>query len=239
MNKELNVPIIGVMHSPFKEKFGIPRQPNLVNSISYIEMFAPYDDLNAFVGLEQFSHIWLIWQFHENKRTNQKDNFQPLIRPPRLGGNKKMGVFASRSMYRPSTMGLSVVKFLSVQRENKYTRVYVSGADLLHGTPIIDIKPYLAYVEAIPEAISGYAQHQPEILMVSWSDSAQSELTKLLQEHAINAETLQTLEAILAQNPKPAYQQKEEKVYGLSYANFNIKFHIAMDKVIILSLQKT
>lgn len=236
MNSDISIPIIGYMQSPFIEKFGIPRQPNLVNSVSYIVMNTPYDDLDGFKGLEQFSHLWLLWQFHDNKRKNNSNDFQPLIRPPRLGGNQKIGVFASRSMYRPASIGLSVVQFLCVKRESNQTRVYVQGADLLNGTPIIDIKPYLAYADAIPEAMSGYAQQAPEMLQIIWQQQAQQDRQLLLSQHKVEQQLLTHLEQILALNPKPAYQQDQNKVYGLRYANLNVKFQISNDNVNILSL---
>ncbi len=159
------MPIIGHMHSPYREKFGIPRQPNLVQVESYIEMAEPYNDILAFEGIEDFSHLWLLWQFHENKNQdnalNQMSKFRPQVRPPRLGGNQKIGVFATRSMYRPSPIGLSVVRFLRVEKQGKAVRVYVMGSDLLHGTPIFDIKPYIQYSDAIENSISGYAQQEP------------------------------------------------------------------------------
>ena len=238
MNKQLTVPIIGVMHSAFKQKFGIPRQPNLVNTVSYIVMQAPYDNLHAFTGIEQFSHIWLLWQFHENKRSNQQDNFQALIRPPRLGGNQKIGVFASRSMYRPADIGLSVVSLIAVRREQNQTRVYVRGADLLDGTPIIDIKPYLNYADALPDAQSGFAQVQPPVLDVQWSMTAQEQKQSLLRQDKIDQQTLTEIEAVLAQNPKPAYQQDAEKIYGLQFATFNLKFIIAEQQLLIHAIEE-
>lgn len=238
MNCDILLPVIGYINSPFTEKFGIPRQSNLVNSIAYIVMQAPYDDLNAFVGLEQFSHIWLLWQFHDNKRKNYSNNFQPLIRPPRLGGNQKIGVFASRSMYRPAAIGLSVVQFLQVKRIDQETRVYVQGADLLNGTPIIDIKPYLAYADSIPNASSGYAQHAPEQLTIAWTASAIQQKHDLLIQHNIDMQTAIEIEQVLSQNPKPAYQKDINKVYGLSYAGFNIQFKIQENFAEILSIEK-
>lgn len=237
MNKQLSVPIIGVMHSAFKQKFGIPRQPNLVNTVSYIVMQAPYDDLNAFNGLQQFSHIWLLWQFHQNKRSSQQDNFQALIRPPRLGGNRKIGIFASRSMYRPAPIGLSVVSFIEVRREQNQTRVYVRGADLLDGTPIIDIKPYINYADALPEAESGYAQVEPPLLSVQWSMQAEAQKQQLLHRQLIDSELLAEIEAVLAQNPKPAYQHDAKKIYGLQYANFNLKFAISDQQLSIQAIE--
>ena len=170
MKTDLKMPIIGFMHSPYREKFGIPRQPNLVQVESYIEMQAPYNDVLAFEGIEAFSHLWLIWQFHDNKNQTdahqalhkqQSSSFRAQVRPPRLGGNQKIGVFATRSMYRPAPIGLSVVQFKQVKNVGKSLRVYVTGADLLHGTPILDIKPYIQYSDAVPEAQSVMRKMNP------------------------------------------------------------------------------
>lgn len=242
MNDQISMPIIGYMCSPFVEKFGIPRQSNLVNTTSYIKLIAPYDDINAFQGIEQFSHLWLLWQFHANdvkkndSPVNKVKTFQPMIRPPRLGGNQKIGVFASRSMYRPSQIGLSVVQFLEVKKVENELRLYVQGADILSGTPIVDIKPYLAYADAIPDAMSGYAPDAPQILEVIWSDDALLQKQKLLNEKVCTEQILQELEQVLAQNPKPAYQKDPERVYGLSFANFNVKFQISEQSVKIVDM---
>ena len=242
MNDQISMPIIGYMCSPFVEKFGIPRQSNLVNTKSYIKLIAPYDDINAFQGIEQFSHLWLLWQFHANdikkndNAVNKAKTFHPMIRPPRLGGNQKIGVFASRSMYRPSQIGLSVVQFLEVKKVENELRLYVQGADILSGTPIVDIKPYLAYADAIPDAMSGYAPDAPQILEVIWSDDALLQKQKLLNEKVCTEQILQELEQVLAQNPKPAYQKDPERVYGLSFANFNVKFQISEQSVKIVDM---
>lgn len=242
MNDQISMPIIGYMCSPFVEKFGIPRQSNLVNTTSYIKLIAPYDDINAFQGIEQFSHLWLLWQFHANdvkkndNAANKAKTFQPMIRPPRLGGNQKIGVFASRSMYRPSQIGLSVVQFLEVKKVENELRLYVQGADILSGTPIVDIKPYLAYADAIPDAMSGYAPDAPQILEVIWSDDALLQKQKLLNEKVCTEQILQELEQVLAQNPKPAYQKDPERVYGLSFANLNVKFQISEQSVKIVDM---
>ena len=242
MNDQISMPIIGYMCSPFVEKFGIPRQSNLVNTTSYIKLIAPYDDINAFQGIEQFSHLWLLWQFHANdvkksdNAVNKAGTFQPMIRPPRLGGNQKIGVFASRSMYRPSQIGLSVVQFLEVKKVENELRLYVQGADILSGTPIVDIKPYLAYADAIPDAMSGYAPDAPQILEVIWSDDALLQKQKLLNEKVCTEQILQELEQVIAQNPKPAYQKDPERVYGLSFANLNVKFQISEQSVKIVDM---
>ena len=242
MNDQISMPIIGYMCSPFVEKFGIPRQSNLVNTTSYIKLIAPYDDINAFQGIEQFSHLWLLWQFHANdvKKSDNVVNkagiFQPMIRPPRLGGNQKIGVFASRSMYRPSQIGLSVVQLLEIKKVKNELRLYVQGADILDGTPIVDIKPYLAYADAIPDALSGYALDAPLILQVVWLEQALLQKQKLLNEKVCTEQILQELEQVIAQNPKPAYQNDPERVYGLSFANLNVKFQITEETVKIVDM---
>lgn len=242
MNDQISMPIIGYMCSPFVEKFGIPRQSNLVNTTSYIKLIAPYDDINAFQGIEQFSHLWLLWQFHANdvKKSDNVVNkagiFQPMIRPPRLGGNQKIGVFASRSMYRPSQIGLSVVQLLEVKKFENELRLYVQGADILDGTPIVDIKPYLAYADAIPDAVSGYAHDAPQILQVVWSEEALIQKQKLLNDKVCTELILIELEQVLAQNPKPAYHDDTQRVYGLSFSNLNVKFQISVETVKIVDM---
>ncbi|MFB2538424.1 MULTISPECIES: tRNA (N6-threonylcarbamoyladenosine(37)-N6)-methyltransferase TrmO [unclassified Acinetobacter] len=237
MKENLNLPIIGYMHSDFVEKFGIPRQPNLVDTISYIVLNQTYADERAFVGIEQFSHLWLLWHFHDNKnQANEKVNhapFRPMIRPPRLGGNQKIGVFASRSMYRPSPIGLSVVKFLRVEKVANELRLYVSGADLLHGTPILDIKPYIAYSDAIFDAKSGYAQQAPDLLKVFWHSDA---IQQRQQFSDLTIEKIQQIEHILALDPRPAYHDDDHKVYGLAFAQWNIRFQIQQGQVLILAI---
>lgn len=236
MNQEITMPVIGIMHSAFREKFGIPRQSNLIDSISYVLMHAPYDDMHGFEGLAQFSHIWLLWHFHDNKRTNSAKDYQTMIRPPRLGGNQKIGVFASRSMYRPAAIGLSVVEFVAVRREQGETRVYIRGADLLHGTPVLDIKPYITYVDAVVEAKSGYAQEKPSIYPVVWTEEAQLQAHVLKQAQRLSFDILDEIEQIIALNPKPAYQHDNDKIYGLRYANFNVQFRTSHEKMTIVAI---
>lgn len=233
---ELTLPIIGYMHSPYKEKFGIPRQPNLVQVESYIEMTGPYNDLLAFEGIEEFSHLWLVWQFHDNKN-QQSQQFRPQVRPPRLGGNKKIGVFATRSMYRPAPIGLSVVKLKEVRKVGKSIRVYVNGSDLLDGTPIVDIKPYIQYSDSVIDAQSGYAQDEPSRKSVMWSKDAEQQKNLLLEKRKISVQTLQELEAVLSLDPRPAYQDDENRVYGMKFADFNIKFSVNETSVMIVEIE--
>lgn len=171
MMNSVTLPIVGHMCSPFREKFGIPRQPNLVNIESYIEMVEPYNDLLAFEGIEQFSHLWLIWQFHDNKNQENATKFRPQVRPPRLGAMKNWCV-CNTQYVSSSACGFICSTFKKIEKVGKSLRVYVTGSDLLNGTPILDIKPYIQYSDAIVDAQSGYAQAEPERKSVIWSETA-------------------------------------------------------------------
>jgi tRNA-Thr(GGU) m(6)t(6)A37 methyltransferase TsaA len=237
MSKDINLPVIGILHSPFHEKFGIPRQPNLVQVPAIIEFNSPYDDALAFQGLKDFSHLWLVWSFHNNKqdnKKNQKDNhFRAQIRPPRLGGNQKVGVFASRSMYRPAPIGLSVVELIDVIEEKGKVKLLIRGADLLNGTPIIDIKPYIAYSDAIPHAISGFAQAQPVRLQVIWQTEAKQQAVHLINDQQLTDDEVIIIDQLLALDPRPAYQDDANRVYGMRYGQVNVLFHFVEDVVMI------
>ena len=236
MTTTLTLPIIGYMRSPYQEKFGIPRQPNLVEIESYIEMQGVYNDLNAFQGIEEFSHLWLIWQFHDNKNQQDSAKFRPQVRPPRLGGNQKIGVFASRSMYRPAPIGLSVVKLKKVQKVGKQVRVYVVGSDLLNGTPIVDIKPYIQYSDAVIDAKSAYAQDEPQRKSVVWLENAQISRDELLEKGVLSIQICQELEQVLALDPRPAYQDDPTRIYGMNFANLNVNFSVDGNHVSIHAL---
>ncbi|MCO8068542.1 tRNA (N6-threonylcarbamoyladenosine(37)-N6)-methyltransferase TrmO [Acinetobacter schindleri] len=233
---ELTIPVIGIMKSPYKEKFGIPRQPNLVEVEAYIEMQGLYNDLLAFEGIEEFSHLWLLWQFHDNKN-QENSKFRPQVRPPRLGGNQKIGVFATRSMYRPSPIGLSVVKLKEVKKVGKTVRVYVTGSDLLEGTPIVDIKPYIHYSDAVMEAQSGYAQEEPVRKYVVWSEQAELEREQLVQTKGLSEQVIRELAEVLSLDPRPAYQEDPERIYGMHFADFNIKFIVNETSVLIVEIE--
>ena len=235
---ELTLPLIGIMKSPYKEKFGIPRQPNLVQVESYIDMLPPYNDLLAFEGIEEFSHLWLVWQFHENKN-QESAKFRPQVRPPRLGGNQKIGVFATRSMYRPSPIGLSVVQLKKVEKVGKSVRVYVTGSDLLDGTPIVDIKPYIQYSDAVFDAQSGYAQDEPMRKQVIWTDQAQSQRDVLLNTKQLDLQVVKELEDVLSLDPRPAYQDDAERVYGMKFANLEVKFSVTQQNIQIQAIEHT
>lgn len=235
MNSSIELPIIGKMHSPFREKFGIPRQPNLVEVETYIEFIPPYQNMQAFDGIEAFSHLWLLWHFHQNKE-NKDQSFRTQVRPPRLGGNDKIGVFATRSMYRPAPIGLSVVTFQRLEHDGKSVRLYVTGSDLVDGTPIIDIKPYIKYSDSIPHATSAYADQPPISKQVFWSTAALEQREQIETLHP-NAVDFKTLEQVLALDPTPAYHHDETRVYGMHFAAFNVKFTVNVTQIMIISLE--
>lgn len=238
MKSELTVPLIGIVRSPFHEKFGIPRQPNLVQVPAIIEFNTPYDDVLAFEGLQAFSHLWLVWVFHDNKQSAEADKkFRTQIRPPRLGGNQKVGVFASRSMYRPSPLGLSVVQLVKVIERQGKVSLLIRGADLLDGTPIVDIKPYIAYSDAIPDAKSGFAQQAPELLSIEWTAIASEQAQALIAQGEFDNEQQQLINELLALDPRPAYQDDANRVYGMRYGQVNVLFKINGDTVQVEAIQ--
>ncbi|MBE6820190.1 MAG: tRNA (N6-threonylcarbamoyladenosine(37)-N6)-methyltransferase TrmO [Ruminococcaceae bacterium] len=216
--------IIAHIHTDFTSKFGIPRQSGLVDELEATIIFEPeYRIPEALRGIEEYSHIWLLWQFSECA----DKEWSPTVRPPRLGGNKRMGVFATRSPFRPNPIGLSCVKLLSVEKTEKYGFVLrVSGADLLDGTPIYDIKPYLPYVDSHPEASNGFALDEKQgRLAVEIPDG----IIDVIPEGKRNA-----LKAVLAQDPRPGYQNEPDRVYGIDFAGFNIRFTVNADDVLTI-----
>ncbi len=214
---------IAHIHCDFKEKFGIPRQSGLIDSVRARIVFLPeYRNPDALRGLEGYSHLWLLWQFSEAVRSE----WSPTVRPPRLGGNKRMGVFASRSPFRPNPIGLSSVKIVSIElNTNKGPIIEVAGADLLDGTPIYDIKPYLAYTDSHPEAASGFAltSDAPK-LEVEISDEILNKIPSELRQSAID---------ILAEDPRPGYQDDPSRVYTMQYATFEICFNVKENRLTV------
>lgn len=207
MNIQLTA--VAVAHTPFKEKFAIPRQPALAPAaVAEIELLPPFNQAQALDGLEQSSHIWLIFQFHQ---TLAKVGDEPrlCVRPPRLGGNDKLGVFATRSTHRPNSLGQSAVKLERIEG----TVLTVSGIDLLDGTPILDIKPYIPYADSLPEAVNQIAAEAPETIEVIWEDQARLAAEK--EQQRLDKPLMPLIEQCLAQDPRPAYQQLDtERVYG-------------------------
>ena len=210
----------------FTEKFGIPRQSGLVEVMSRIVLTEEYRDPSVYKGLEDYSHIWILWEFSQNKDVP----FSPTVRPPRLGGNTRMGVFATRSPYRPNNIGLSCVKIEKIELHTADGPIlWVSGADLMNGTPILDIKPYLPNTDCIPDAKGGFStQVEWKELQVEISD----ELLELLPE--ANRETIINL---LSQDPRPAYQNDPEKVYGATYGGQNIRFRVREETLKVVEIK--
>jgi tRNA-Thr(GGU) m(6)t(6)A37 methyltransferase TsaA len=229
---------IGTLHSPFKEKFGIPRQPGLILSAhALIELFPPYNDPNAFKGLDTFSHIWLTFGFHQNS----VEKWKPLVRPPRLGGNEKVGVFASRSSFRPNGLGMSVVKLIDIETRMHSTSLKIECPDMLDGTPIFDIKPYIAYSDSIMDAQCGFAQEEPQAkLAVKFTKQSVLELNYLEPELPNNIEQL--ISEALSLDPRPAYHHKEsnsDRIYGIRLYDFNIRWRVKSGCAEVISIQKS
>lgn len=220
--------IIARIHSDFPAKFGVPRQSGLASDLSASIVFEPgFRDANAVRGLEHYDYVWLIWGFSENK----SGHWSPTVRPPRLGGNMHMGVFATRSPFRPNPLGLSALPLESVEIHPGLGPVlHVRGADLVDGTPIFDIKPYLPYADSFPEARSLFqAQEESEVLTVRIEDAL---LTR------IPAEKRKGLMQTLAQDPRPAYIDDSERVYGLSFAGFNLRFRVLGGVLEVISIDR-
>ncbi len=219
-------PVIGIIHSCFKEKFGIPRQPGLAPlAKAQLELLSPYNDPAAVEGLEKVSHLWIQFVFH----ANESNGWKPKVRPPRLGGNQSLGVFATRSPNRPSPIGLSVVKLDSIEAQNGKVILHLSGVDLLDGTPVLDIKPYVPYVDQVSEAVNSIAADAPKKIDVFVPDHLQ----KMCTEYQMCTEIplLQLITQILQQDPKPAYQEpKEEKIYGMTLVDLNIQWRYRQEK---------
>lgn len=212
--------VIAHIHNSFKEKFGIPRQSGLVEDTQSVIVFEKqYRDENALRGIEEFSHLWLIWNFSKNN----KETWSPTVRPPRLGGNKRMGVFATRSPFRPNPIGLSCVELVKVEKTKEYGVVLrVSGADLLDGTPIYDIKPYLCFTDSKPYAKCGFAsQTKDYCLEVDFPKN-------LLQK--IDTDKREILVRLLSQDPRPAYHNSNDRVYAMSFDKYEIKFVVCGQK---------
>ena len=221
--------IIARIRSDFPTKFGIPRQSGLVEELESTVVFEPeYRNPDALRGLEGFSHIWLIWQFDQAVR----ENWSPTVRPPRLGGNARMGVFATRSPFRPNAIGLSVVKLKGIeQTPDRGTVLRVAGADLMDGTPILDIKPYLPYADCHPEASGGFAGPDGgRVLEVVFPEDLLARVPEIKRE---------ALKGVLAHDPRPSYQKDPERVYGLAFGGVDVKFTVREDILTVQSVERT
>lgn len=220
--------IIGHIHTDFPAKFGIPRQSGLVDALKATITFEPeYRIPEAFRGLEEFSHIWLLWKFSKS----EKKHWSATVKPPRLGGKKRMGVFATRSPYRPNDIGLSSVRLEKIEFDEKKGPVlHVAGADLMDGTPIYDIKPYIAYADSHPEATEGFAGIVKDMeVTVNFPE-------ELLARYP--SEKREAIVGVLKQDPRPAYDTDETRVYGVEFAGYDVRFTVTGEVLTVKELVK-
>ena len=219
---------IAKMRSDFPSKFGIPRQSGLAENLRSTIVFEPqYRNTDALRGLEDFSHLWIIWQFSQAVRKE----WTPTVRPPRLGGNTRMGVFATRSPFRPNSIGLSCVKIIGLeQTPDNGTVIHVAGADLMDGTPILDIKPYIPYCDAHPEALGGFTTNADDyLLIVDFPPGLLEQLPADKRAAAVE---------VLSHDPRPSYQADSERLYGLSFAGFDIRFTVEDNTLYVKEVHK-
>ena len=224
---EISIRPIARMRSDFPTKFGIPRQSGLVAELRSTIVFEPeFRNPDTLRGIEGFSHLWLIWQFSEAVR----QDWSPTVRPPRLGGNTRMGVFATRSPFRPNNLGLSCVKLIGTEQASEGMVIHVAGADLMDGTPIFDIKPYIPYSDSHPEALGGFTDTAEDFLLeVNFPEELLQQLPAEKQEAAIG---------VLSHDPRPSYQRKPGRVYGLTFAGFDIRFTVEEKVLTVVSIEK-
>ncbi len=213
---------IAHMHSDFPSKFGIPRQSGLVEELRSTIVFEPeFRNQDTLRGIEGYSHLWLIWQFSEAVRTK----WSPTVRPPRLGGNTRMGVFATRSPFRPNNLGLSCVRLIGLEETTQGIVIHVAGADLMDGTPILDIKPYIPYSDCHPQALGGFTDIAKDFL-----------LKVVFPQHLLNQlpeEKRDAAKAVLSHDPRPSYQRDSERVYGLPFAGYDIRFQVQQNTLTV------
>lgn len=234
-NSNLTIKPIGVIHSPFKEKFGIPRQASLIKSCSAsVELYKPFCEIDSVKGLNEFSDIWLIFGFHQNNN----DVWRPLVRPPRLGGNKKKGVFASRSPFRPNGLGLSRVELREVIIRNNQASLRIACPDIVDGTPIYDIKPYIHYADSNAKALCGFAQETPTTdIRVIFNSNALIEITNLEASNFKNLKEI--ILEVLKQDPRPAYKNNNNvKRYGFRLFDLNIVWTQSKNTITVEQVHK-
>ena len=218
---------IARIHSAFPTKFGIPRQAGLVPELRSLVVFEPeYRNPDALRGIEEFSHLWLIWEFSEARRAD----WSPTVRPPRLGGNTRMGVFATRSPFRPNPIGLSCVELLEVRDTAEWgTVLMVGGGDLMDGTPIYDVKPYIPYADCRPEAAGGFTDRAGDFLL-------QVELPEDLAEK-VPPEQREALLGVLSHDPRPSYHSDPERIYGMNFGNLDVRFRVAEGRLRVVEIR--
>ncbi len=223
----IQMKVIARIHSDFPTKFGIPRQSGIVPVVSTIVFEPEYRVDEALRGIEGYSHLWLIWEFSQAVR----EDWSPTVRPPRLGGNTRMGVFATRSPFRPNPIGLSSVRLVGMEKTEEGTVLLVEGADLCDGTPILDIKPYLPFTDSHPDAVGGFSDPVREKeLRVEISP----ELLEKIPENKRDA-----LQKVLAHDPRPSYQHDPERVYGMAFAGMEVKFRVDGDLLTVAAVEST
>ncbi|WP_038149280.1 tRNA (N6-threonylcarbamoyladenosine(37)-N6)-methyltransferase TrmO [Tolumonas lignilytica] len=228
----LHLTTVGVIRSPYQEKFAVPRQPGLVTAISaQLELLPPYNDPHCVRGLDAFSHLWLMFVFHQNGT----EEWHPTVRPPRLGGNQRIGVFASRSPFRPNPIGLSVVELKGIHQQGHKIWLELGGVDLVNGTPIIDIKPYLPFVDSLPDARGGFAPEAPTLMPVKLTDEMEIRCQQIAREYPNIRDFLLQ---VIAQDPRPAYRKADDddKIYGVRLLNFNVKWQVREGVAIISAI---
>lgn len=228
MREELHLKKIAVIHTDFSEKFGIPRQSGLIPAKGRIVFEPEYRNPDALRGIENYSHLWLIWGFSEIP----EKEWQPTVRPPRLGGNRRMGVFATRSPFRPNPIGLSLVELVSVDSvKDMGLTLLVQGVDMLDGTPVYDIKPYLPYVEGVRDAAGGFAEEVKGVKL-------QAEIPEKWKSE-ISQDKRLVLEEMLREDPRPAYQDDAERIYGMHFAGMEIKFQVIEKKAVVCGVYRS
>ncbi|WP_028768086.1 tRNA (N6-threonylcarbamoyladenosine(37)-N6)-methyltransferase TrmO [Shewanella fidelis] len=235
MSFNSQIQAVAYCRTPYKQKFGIPRQPGLVSAArGFVELAPPFNQIDAVRGLEQYSHLWLLFCFHENLAAGWKTT----VRPPRLGGNEKLGVFATRSTFRPNGIGQSVVKLHAVHNHNGKVSLEISGMDLLDGTPIIDIKPYIPFSDAIANAQGGIAQEAPVLANVYFNEQAKSQL-ELYQSNPAYPRLQALIEGVLAQDPRPAYKKAKEdpKLYQVALYDLDILWIVTAAGIEVIELR--
>lgn len=226
---------IGTIHSPYKEKFAVPRQPGLVaDGGGELHLLPPYNQQDAVRGLENFSHIWLLFVFHQT----MEGGWRPTVRPPRLGGNARIGVFATRSTFRPNPVGMSLVELKGIRCQKESVVLELGSLDLVDGTPIIDIKPYLPFAEALPEARAGYAQQAPDANMPVYFIPDIAQQLGSLEPHYPHLSRF--IQQVLAQDPRPAYRKEEQtgKTYAVSLLDFNVRWRVTEQGFEVFSLER-
>lgn len=225
---------IGVIRSPYKEKFAVPRQPGLVkDGHGELHLLAPYNQPDALRGLEGFSHLWLLFVFHQT----MEGGWRPTVRPPRLGGNARMGVFATRSTFRPNPVGMSLVEIKGIICQKESVILKLGSLDLVDGTPIIDIKPYLPFAEALPGARAGYAQHAPPADMPVFFTAEIADRLQILEKRYPHLQRF--ISDVLAQDPRPAYRKSEDagKTYAVWLLDFNVRWRVTEHGAEVFALE--